>query len=119
MKQWGTSQLLGYHQTQCNTARVLMEKKNADYKAGSGDAFANFRMSQLLKIKPEFGILLRMQDKMARMVSFLEKGELAVTNEPVEDIILDLINYSVILGGMIKEQTQEVPGDRDTTKNSG
>lgn len=99
------AQLLSLHRTLTEQARELMTRKNADYGANA-DPFANFRMSALLHIEPEFGVLLRMQDKMARLVSFLEKGELAVKEESWSDAIIDIINYSVLLCGLLRERVE-------------
>lgn len=98
-------ELLNLHKTLTETARELMSRKNADYGANT-DPFANFRMSQLLHIQPEFGILLRMQDKMARLVSFIEKGNLQVKEESWRDSIIDLVNYSVLLCGLLHEKKE-------------
>jgi hypothetical protein len=100
------AQLLSLHKTLTEQARELMTRKNADYGANA-DPFANFRMSALLHIEPEFGVLLRMQDKMARLVSFLEKGELAVKEESWSDAIIDIINYSVLLCGLLQEKVNQ------------
>ncbi len=100
------AQLLQLHETLTTQARELMTRKNADYGANT-DPFANFRMSALLHIQPEFGILLRMQDKMARLVSFIEKGQLAVKEESWSDAIIDIINYSVLLCGLLREKTNQ------------
>lgn len=98
--------LLRLHENLTEQARELMTRKNADYGANA-DPFANFRMSALLHIEPEFGVLLRMQDKMARLVSFLEKGELAVKEESWSDAIIDIINYSVLLCGLLQEKVNQ------------
>jgi hypothetical protein len=45
---------------------------------------------------------------MSRISTFLNKGELSLANESVEDAIVDIINYSVILAGLLK--------DKDTKK---
>jgi len=99
-----TGLLLQRHQYLCDTARELMSRKNHDYTAASGDPFANFRGSDYLGIKPELGILLRMQDKMMRVRTFVDKGELRVKGENVKDALIDLINYTALLYGLIKEQ---------------
>ena len=98
-----SAQLIDLHFRLCEEARGLMERKNSDYKAGSGDPFANFRMAALLHIRAEMGAMLRMQDKMARLLSFMERGTLAVKEESWHDCILDLINYSVIIHGLLDE----------------
>lgn len=100
-----SSDLQDLHRRLCDEGRKLMERKNADYKAGSGDPFANFRMAALLHVNPAIGAMVRMQDKMARLVSFIETGKLAVAEESWHDCIVDLINYSVILHGLLSEQT--------------
>jgi len=95
-------ELLELHKKLTEEGRELMARKNSDYGANT-DAFANFRMSQLLRIEPALGAMLRMQDKMARIVSFVTKGNLAVKEEGWHDTIIDLINYSVILHGLLAE----------------
>lgn len=96
----------------CLRGREIMAKKNADYKAGSGDPFANFRMSRLLHVEPAIGAMVRIQDKMARLVSFIERGDLAVKEESWQDAIIDIINYSVILHGLLDEKCQNQNGDK-------
>lgn len=73
----------------------LIKAKNADYATGD-DPFANFRMSSLVGIPVERAILMRMCDKMARMSNLWDK-EAQVTDESIEDTILDLCNYANIL----------------------
>jgi hypothetical protein len=88
----------------CNDARTIIEKKNNDYRGGSGDTFANFRGSRSLGIDPVVGVLLRMQDKMMRIKTFNEKGMLQICDESVKDAVMDIINYAVIVYGMVKEE---------------
>ena len=95
-----------FHVKMCSEAFELMKRKNADY-GGAADPFANFRMSALLGLNPEDGVLLRMQDKMARIVSFLRKGDLAVKEESWRDACVDLVNYSVILAGLLTERSSK------------
>ena len=95
-------ELLTLHGELCEKGRRLMEVKNSDYANGA-DPFHNFRMSRLLHIPEAKGVLLRMQDKIARMVSLIDRGDLKVKDESMTDTIIDLINYSVILHGLLKE----------------
>lgn len=48
----------------------IIRAKSSDY-ASADDSFRNFRMSEAINIKPEVGILIRMQDKMARVGNLL------------------------------------------------
>ena len=74
----------------CGDGKSIMKKKNHDYRGGSGDPYANFRGSVSLGVKPITGILLRMQDKIMRVKTFDEKGELIVENEGVKDALVDI-----------------------------
>lgn len=99
-----TTDLVNLHEVLTTEARTLMVRKNADYKAGSGDVFANFRMAKLAHVEEVQGVIVRMMDKLARWLAFLEKGELEVKEESVFDVSLDLINYTVIATGLLIEK---------------
>jgi hypothetical protein len=97
-------ELLDLHGTTCNKAFSIMEAKNADYTGGSEDPFANFRATEMLGVPAEIGILTRCLDKFQRIRSFTVNGTLAVKGESVDDAIEDVINYMVLLKGVIKER---------------
>lgn len=97
-------ELLDIHGELFVKAADIMRAKNADYTAGSGDCFANFRSSTFLGIHPVLGMIMRQMDKIMRVRTFVDKGELQVKNESVEDAILDQINYLVLMYAFIKEQ---------------
>lgn len=87
----------------------IMKRKNHDY-AGDSDPFQNFRAAEALGISAEQGILVRMSDKMARIANLLKmkdceqedaRGSL-VTEESIEDTLIDLMNYSNILVAYLK-----------------
>jgi hypothetical protein len=82
----------------------ISRKKNADYTGGNDNPFANFQSVESLGIKTEQGFLTRMMDKMARIGSFVAKGELQVKDESVTDTLRDLANYSCLLAGYIKSK---------------
>lgn len=96
--------LLQLHDELTQSAKKIMVAKNHDYTSGSGDPFANFRGSNYLGIHPVIGIQLRQQDKIQRVKTFVEKGELKVKGESVKDAIVDQINYLVLQYGLIVEQ---------------
>jgi hypothetical protein len=98
------SELLALHLLLCNEAREIMKRKNQDYTGGSSDPFANFRGSLAMGIEPEIGLMLRMTDKMQRAKAFVANGTLAVSTEGIEDIGHDLINYSILLTGLLLER---------------
>lgn len=95
--------LFGLHRDMCAHGLELMKKKNADYS--KGDALGNFYLSEALQATTaEMGIITRMGDKMSRLVSIISKGKAEVETESVQDTIVDLINYSVLLAAVIAEK---------------
>jgi hypothetical protein len=89
------------HKQLCDRARELMEKKNVDY-ATSADPFKNFRRHGLR------GMVVRMDDKLARMTNYIDNGGFAVEDESVEDLVLDLINYAVLAYGYALDETGDL-----------
>lgn len=82
----------------------ISRKKNADYTGGNENPFANFQSVESLGIKTEQGFLTRMMDKMARIGSYVSKGELQVKDESVKDTLRDLANYACLLSGYIESK---------------
>jgi hypothetical protein len=66
-----------------NEARELFAKKNKDY----GDAFANYGT---------VGVIVRMGDKIQRMMSISKNGVRLVDNENLRDTLIDLHNYAAM-----------------------
>lgn len=74
-----------------STMFEITSKKNNDY-GGVEDPFKNFREFG------SYGIVVRMGDKWARIkTALVEKRALQVVDETINDTILDLANYCVIL----------------------
>jgi len=75
----------------------IAEKKNHDYSADSQSPFRNFTMVETMGASStEQGFFTRMNDKMMRIAGFLKTGVLKVTDEKIEDTLMDLANYSII-----------------------
>ena len=82
------------HQKKVNTfeditiaLRNLYEAKNRDY----GDSFS--------KSFQEWGLpmsCIRLSDKLNRLGSFAKKQEMLVSDERVEDTLMDLANYAIM-----------------------
>ena len=96
--------LLAIHDEVCSDAKRIMDRKNHDYSGGGGP-FDNFRGASALGVDPKLGLLLRVMDKLMRVKTFIAKGELKVQGEGVDDAIKDVVNYMVLLKGMIEEDT--------------
>lgn len=74
-------------------ALELFSKKNADY----GDAFATYGT---------IGVIVRMGDKIQRLISVSNKGVALVDNESLRDTLIDLHNYSAMGIMLIDEQRE-------------
>jgi hypothetical protein len=94
-----TTELFELHRSLCGQALELMRKKNNDYAGHKGDTpFANFQRVESMGItSTEKGFLVRMTDKMSRLSTMATGADLLVPDEKVEDTLIDLINYSVLL----------------------
>jgi len=107
--------LLEIHGETCKKALDIMRRKNNDYCGGkdasSVEALANFKAAKSLGLHPVTGLLLRVQDKLMRIKSFVADGELRVTNESVEDACDDIVNYAILCKALLIEETE--------TKNHG
>lgn len=90
-----------------NNCVEISRKKNADYTGGNNDPFSNFTSVEVLGIKTEHGFLTRMFDKMKRISSFVENGELQVKDESVLDTLNDLANYACLMAGYIQSKKND------------
>lgn len=97
-----------YHKECCNRMIAITTAKNADYTGTNPDPFSNFSKTESLGIcSVEQGFLVRMTDKISRIVSFIQKGILMVKDESIEDTLLDLANYCILMSGYIKSQKEK------------
>ena len=78
-------------------ALELFKRKNADY----GDAFATYGT---------VGVIVRMGDKMQRLISVSNKGVSLVDTESLRDTLIDLYNYAA-MGVMLIDEQREVNTD--------
>ena len=114
-------ELLAIHKRLCATSLSLMEKKNHDYSGKSGiEPFANFTRVESMGITTtEKAMMVRMLDKISRLSSFCESGEFKVSDEKLEDTILDVINYSVLLYAYVNSKNSIVENIKTDGMYSG
>lgn len=106
-------ELLKLHDDTTAACRAIMERKNSDYTGGetATDALANFKTATALGLHPVTGLLLRMQDKLMRVRSFVADGKLRVTGETVEDACDDMVNYAILCKALLREEAASVAGE--------
>lgn len=107
LKAMNRATLYNLHREMSAKSLALMTKKSQDYSVDT-DVFLNFNRGEVLGFaSAESGLMLRVVDKISRISAFLNRGELSVDNESVEDSILDIINYMVLLNGMLVDAKDE------------
>lgn len=99
------TEYLKFHRECCERMMRITQAKNADYTGEGDDPFANFSRVEAMGVTDTCrGFLVRMLDKVSRITSFVQKGILEVKDESVEDTLLDLANYCILLAGYIKSR---------------
>jgi len=83
-----------------NEGLELFKRKNADY----GDAFANYG---------PIGVLIRMGDKIQRLVSITDREVALVNDESLRDTLIDLHNYSAMAVMLMDESTTRINGEKN------
>ena len=87
------------HRNICEGLTALYERKNHDY----GDSFA--------KSYREYGMTMpciRLEDKLNRLKTLI-KNESLVSDESIEDTLLDLANYAIMTVIERSEPVKEAP----------
>lgn len=106
--------LLQLHDELTKRARALIEKKNHDYSSAK-DPLSGITACEIIGVPPYKGVLVRMLDKVSRLSNVLDKNQNKVYNETVEDTVLDIINYAVLLLATQKPITKQ---EAQETSNS-
>lgn len=97
------AEYISFHSECCERMKRITAAKNSDYTGKTDDPFRNFSDSETYAgVTTERGFLVRMGDKMARVRSFMDKGTLEVKDEAIEDTLLDLANYAILLTAYLK-----------------
>lgn len=102
-------ELFAYHAAMCSRALKICRAKNHDYATGgNAGPFANFaRVEAMGVMTTEQGFLVRMIDKMSRLSTFAKTGKLKVADEGVQDTLMDLVNYTILLSAYIHDKGKD------------
>ncbi len=99
---------LEFHRECIEKMHSITQAKNSDYTGDSEDPFENFRKCERDRIcSTETGFYVRLSDKFSRIASFLQKGIFLVKDESIEDTLLDMANYLILMGAYIKSKKKE------------
>ncbi len=83
--------------------RDLHIRKNAGYAGHSTDPWCNFRQCEAFGISAVDGVITRMSDKWSRVQSLWKDKNNEQVGESVEDTLMDLAAYSLILVCLLRE----------------
>ena len=72
----------------------LHDRKNRDY--AGGNYLSNFLMCERMGIPAWKGCLIRLSDKISRLMNIARTDEIAVSDETVIDTLMDLTVYAII-----------------------
>ena len=87
--------------------RETLEKKGQDY--ANDDVLSNFKLAgQICGLKPEQNCLSLIATKVARLGVLLNSDK-SPNNESIQDSVLDLANYSLLLSMILAEVVAERP----------
>lgn len=86
-------------------ALELFTRKNADY----GDAFANYG---------SVGVIVRMGDKIQRLVSVTNRSVSLIDSESLRDTLIDLHNYAAMAIMLIDETNKNKNTKHDFTSDN-
>lgn len=94
--------------------RELHLRKSKDYgNSKTGDPLANLRAAARFGVDPWLGAVVRLNDKITRIESFVTNGKLA--NESLQDSLMDIAVYGILALILFREKlAQEKPEDQQT-----
>lgn len=93
-------------------ALEIVKVKRVDY-SGDTDPFLNFRQSQFWGVEAWRGAAIRLMDKLSRFKQLADHaGQGQVKDESIQDTVIDLLNYSVIVYLLwLEQQGKTVKGE--------
>ena len=89
-----------------NKMNAILISKAGDYSQDT-DRLSNFKLAgSIIGLSPEMNCLSLIATKVARLGVLLKDGK-APNNESVEDTILDLANYTILLSMIRKDRENQ------------
>lgn len=98
------------HQAVTKEAFELVSSKGNDYNSqqqAGGDTLFNLRVASMLGLvdSPERSVLVRLCDKIMRLVSLTAPG-VTPKHESIKDTVLDIVNYSIYVLAFCNEKKE-------------
>jgi hypothetical protein len=108
-----TEQFLAFLKEKTEKMYNTAVAKNHDYSGSNADPFGNIKMVEQMEIcSAEVGLLTRMSDKFSRIKTLIKlQSSGKVKDESIEDTLIDLANYSLILAALLRSRKTDVKND--------
>lgn len=84
------------HARICDDLNKLYERKNHDYGDSFGKSFAEYGMSMPC---------IRLEDKLNRLKALTRSGNQQVSDESIDDTLMDLANYAIMT--LVERKTKD------------
>ncbi len=78
---------IGTHTDICSELTALYERKNHDYGDSFGKSFKEYGMAMPC---------IRLEDKLNRLKALTRSGNQKVSDESIDDTLMDLANYAIM-----------------------
>ena len=94
-----------------NRMASIHSAKNHDY-AKIDDPLSNLKLTEVMGWVPGWqSVIVRLGDKLCRLVNFAKKGEFKVKNESFIDTCIDLANYAILCAILFEERKTQSEND--------
>jgi len=87
--------VLEIHTEFTKKAYQLIESKSLDY-AGNDDCLSNFRKAERWGVSVSQAIASRLEDKLSRLANIQNNHQINVTDESLDDTVIDAVNYLIL-----------------------
>lgn len=99
---------LKYHRASCENLHKITKAKGMDYSGAGDSPFDNFTVVERAGIaSTEVGFLTRMMDKIVRVDTVIKTGQAHVKEESLEDTLMDLANYAILLSAYLRSKGEK------------
>ena len=97
--------------------KIIHDAKRTDY-ASKADPLGNFNEALRLGVSVTQGIAVRLSDKWSRFCNLFRRGgKAAVADENLIDTLIDMANYSILLGVKLEAEAREAKGLAEDAKD--
>tara|TARA_R100000805_G_C3608507_1_gene108983 strand:+ start:1130 stop:1459 length:330 start_codon:yes stop_codon:yes gene_type:complete len=99
-------------QEQSDKELKIMKDKGFEYTINDKDKLKNFKhIGERMKLRPEQVAMVYLLKHMDSVTNYVNEG-IEASDEPIEGRLMDIRNYCLLLGALIKEQRESADSVR-------